>query len=364
MSMVHQESGGPRPARTAVYVVTGGDSSYLRMALVSATSLNLHNPSMPILFLTDGDPGTAALITRHLGPKVRILCPDGLPPGDDPVLSSRHIKTQMAKWVEAPFLFLDSDTLCVSALPDRPALKDVWGLKNRDVKIGAVLDRNRGEPFHNDSAGWTKPLFEQMGWAHPTRIHVNSGVIFFNCRDEAARLCEHWHRAWSEQVARTGQLRDQPGLNHSIHALELPVTVLGVRYNAMVAAAPYFARGASILHFFTRDGMPAKGTLLHRFMLDLKRTGQIDREAMSEQISASRRRYTEKDYGQAPDVEPEYVVYSWVTRALRRGDHEAAFLHAKELVRMRHPGLRTVLAALGLPLLALLAWRIRRRDPV
>jgi hypothetical protein len=350
--------------RTAVYVVTGGDTSYLRMALVSAASLDLHNPGMPLVFLTDGDPVAATLITKHLGPSVRILCPEGLPHGSNPVLSSRHIKTQLAKWVDAPFVFLDSDTLCVARLPDTPPPGRARSADAPRVRIGAVLDRNRGEPFHNDSAGWTRPLFEKMGWDYPTRIHVNSGVLFINTQEDALRLCEHWHRAWADQVARTGQFRDQPALNHVIDALGLPVAVLSARYNAMVAAAPHFAREASILHFFTRDGMPAKETLLHRFMLELEQTGHIDRTAMRSQLDAARREYVVENYGQAPEVEPEYVVFSWVTRALRRRDPEAAFLHARELVRVRHPGLRTLLAGLGLPLLSLLAWRVRRRDPV
>jgi len=364
MSMVQQTAVQTGSPRTAVYVVTGGDTVYLRMALVSATSLDLHNPGMPIVFLTDGDAGAAALITQHLGRAVRILSPEGLPPEDDPVLTSRHIKTQLARWVEAPFVFLDSDTLCVGSLPDSPPPSrardgDAWG-----VSIGAVLDRNRGEPFHNDSAGWTAPLFDRMGWDHPTRIHVNSGVLFFNNQEDAARLCDHWHRAWSDQVARTGQLRDQPGLNHVIEALGLPVTVISLRYNAIVAAAPHLSRGASILHYFTRDGMPEEGTLLHRFLVSLEQKGRIDRADMLEQLNAARREYSVGDYGRNPEDHPEYVVFSWVTRALRRADHEAAFLHARELVRARHPGIRTLVAALALPLLAVLAWRVRHRDPV
>ncbi|MEM1107212.1 MAG: putative nucleotide-diphospho-sugar transferase [Planctomycetota bacterium] len=182
---------------------------------------------------------------------------------------SRHIKTQMRLLVDGEFLFCDVDTLPVNIFR-----RDLESCRSSD--FAACRDRNFMRPYLY-SPRYHADMFETLGWAHPMPRYFNSGVIYWGDTAAAQDLCAAWHRDW-HKTRELGVSYDQPSLNRILneHSDRYRLKTLPKCYNAMVDASPWLARKARILHFYTRNGMPRRNTVLFELINAYQATGAID----------------------------------------------------------------------------------------
>ena len=299
-----------------VYVTTvGGDAEIFgRMAALSARSLRFVEPDAEIVVLTDGPVGAA--LESFFPAGVEFVPVDSIPYAD-PVARSRYIKTSVAEYVAAPFLFIDSDTLVV-----RPFLQK---LSRSKYEMMASYNRHRGFPATTPWASWTRGIFDLEKEPFPPRKHYNSGVIFCKDKHAAAAFYEKWHSVWRRQWEQLGVARDQPCFNLSIAAVSLRFGSLPMTYNACLAASPSFARRAAVWHF-TGAGKGANGrgnTLLGRL---LKAVGTEPSETdtlLAEEMAKAKHQFDARNFVSNPqDYGPVHYVEG-VKKALRVRDYEA-----------------------------------------
>lgn len=258
----------PRTETSVCYVLTSdGESAYNAMLYISASALKRVEPDTRVILLTT-EPSLIHIRRQlpGLDDVVEQIVPRELPADISPMKASRFLKTQMRRFVDGPFIYLDVDTL-----PVRPFVAH-FELSRFDVL--AAADLNAGFPYpyfpRRDSA-----TFASLGWACPTPNYVNSGVMGWSTSPAAHRLSEAWYAGW-QQTVELGVNVDQPSLNHAIDAGEARLGVLPKSCNAMVAASPWLARGAHVLHFYTAQGRPDENTVLAEILDGFERTGAID----------------------------------------------------------------------------------------
>ena len=103
-----------------VYVLTSSkEDTYLEQTLISVYSARLHNPYADILVVTDNATantikGGRAEIKKYLSDIVVV----DIPAEYNNMQKSRYIKTNLRKFVEGDFLYIDSDTVIAESLAE------------------------------------------------------------------------------------------------------------------------------------------------------------------------------------------------------------------------------------------------------
>lgn len=182
-----------------------------------------------------------------------------------PVVRSRYLKSHMRNLVEGDFVYLDAD-----ALPVRP-ISQVW---NQDFTIAAVLDRNFGHPYPH-FPDWVAQLYARYGWS-PAVHYCNAGVVFWRDNPEGRRVGEVCAERWQTYFQKEGQYRDQPAFNSALQTVQPALKILGVEYNGMVEASPWYGRKANILHFYVSDHQPNEKILLGYLLEYWRKHREID----------------------------------------------------------------------------------------
>ena len=184
---------------------------------------------------------------------------------------SRYLKTRMRQFVEGDLVFIDAD-----ALPLHPFHE----ICDHGAPFAAALDRNRTSP-EPAFPSWVIPHYNRLGWDWSPGDYFNSGVMFMADTPQMAEFSERWHGHWRRMLEECGVPQDQPSLNHTLGEMGIAPHKLPVRFNAMVDASPYLARGARIVHYFLRgDGQPDPLSLLSHLIRHLRETGGVDWEAV------------------------------------------------------------------------------------
>ncbi len=224
------------------YVLTSSkNSSYAALCLVSALSVRRADPQAVISVLCDSLTLTKLRQDQHQILEVADEFLESSATGS-PGHVSRIIKTTMLQRMQSDFIFLDADTVVLQPLGDR---------FSEPHSIQMALDRTPGVS-HPCFPVWFAPQFDQLGWPWPTPNYYNSGVMVVRADKASEALFEEWHRRW-KQFLSCGLHYDQPALNSAIHALDIPVGILPVPYNAMVRVDESLRQEAKVLHFFS-DG--------------------------------------------------------------------------------------------------------------
>ena len=195
---------------------------------------------------------------------------------------SRYVKTHVPRLVERPFVFLDADTIPVRRLDD---------LFFGEADLKAVPNRCRGAVFVRFPPE-SESGFEALDWSRPSFPYLNSGVWYLGDGPAADLFAARWHTFWQDFYKRTGRAHDQPAFNHAADDVQreaaLGVAVLPLHFNAFVDLAPCFARGASIWHFYTRNGRPVEGSLLADLVGDLVKTGRVNWSQLDTAVAEER----------------------------------------------------------------------------
>lgn len=155
---------------------------------------------------------------------------------------SRYLKTSLRKYIQGDVLFVDTDTIFASCLPD-------W---ISDDDIAMAIDRNGLDddyPYR-----WHTYLFKKCGMDLQVndRKFLNSGVIWMRDTGAVHSIFEKWHKLWKEKRI-LGIPYDQASLNYLWKHEDITINILDNRFNVQIGQrnfSPSLLCKALILHYY------------------------------------------------------------------------------------------------------------------
>jgi hypothetical protein len=180
-------------------------------------------------------------------------------------LRSRFAKTQIRSAVHGGILFLDADTV---------AVREFYDLFDCSSALSAAIDRNCSLP-QGGFPVWAVPEFDCLEWPHPTKLYLNTGVVFWRECSEARKLGQQWHESWLRYATTVDNPADQPAFNHSLDALDIEPKIMSDAFNARVGVSSRFASDARIYHLLSGCER-ANGTFIDRLLATYLDSGQVD----------------------------------------------------------------------------------------
>lgn len=240
------------------------DDLFAELASISAACVRRLYPFAKITVLTDEQTRARTDALRPLRKWVSEIKSVGGFEGSAR-LRSRFVKTQARTVIEGDFLYLDADTVAVLPFDE---------LFQCAEPLAAAIDRNRVDP-EGGFPRWVIPDFQRLGWAYPTKLYLNSGILFWKDCAESRTLGRLWHENWLHYTRMTDNPADQPAFNHSIDSLGIKPKIVDDVFNARVGISPKFARGARIYHLLSGDER-ANGTFMDQLRARYHASGRID----------------------------------------------------------------------------------------
>lgn len=225
----------------AAYVLTASaQDTYAAMTLVSALSLKITNPTVPVTLLCDHESADyIRTACRHLLDTVDALQVVDTPPGDA-TFRNRWIKTRLGLILPGDVLFLDSDILVRGSLA---------AIAEQVKQFGAVHNHN-GATVAEQIWDEDRDNLRNIGWSDQFDHYLNGGVWMYRTCDRVKTFFQTWHDTWLQSVQSTGRLRDQPSFNRAIADTGLNLTVMPRRYNEQLAFQWDHSSNATIWHFY------------------------------------------------------------------------------------------------------------------
>ena len=255
------------------YVLTDDkDLQYFNQMMISLTSLRYVGFTGAVYVVTDSE--TARLINprndelNSISAELVVIEIEGKYTEKE---KSRYLKTSLRKYIQGDTLFVDTDTVFISCLPE-------W-ISDSDIAITYDLDGVYG----NQSYQWHKKLFDQcrLEYQKDDYVFLNSGVIWMRDTDSAHDFFEKWHSFWKELLNRSGIPIDQVSLNYLWKHDEINVSRLDDRYNVQISRkyfSPFTLTKALIFHYFNNDVIDPIFPLNNPFIQKLDyRDGRVQR---------------------------------------------------------------------------------------
>lgn len=231
----------------AVYVVTSqGNDYYLEQFIISAYSLRLHNPNIPIFLVTDED--TQSLINhsrQEIHQYISELIAIKIPSHYNQMQKSRYIKTSLREYLEGDYLFIDTDTVITTSLK--------W-IDDVKYDIGAVLDRHVPIQLHTGENGIRKKA-ALVDWNIPKDgKYFNSGIMYVRDNDFTHRLYKEWHNVWNKTLLEKGISIDQPALAKANANMGYPIVEMDGTYNCQIVENGLkYLNDAKIIHYYASN---------------------------------------------------------------------------------------------------------------
>lgn len=227
-----------------VYILTLlDDDLYKEQCLLSIFSLRQHNKDVKIVVLTD-DFTKASLVSKTseifvYADEIRVIA---TPADYSPVERSRFIKTQIRKYVEGDFLFLDCDTIITGPLDD---------IEKQGGDVAVVTDFHgsfQDYPFRDYIIDEMQRIYSLDVSDVP--LYFNSGAIY--CKDTplAHKFFEKWHEMWTYSDREKGNFKDQPAMMAADKLLGGVITEMDGIWNCQVPSSIKYLSNAKVLHFF------------------------------------------------------------------------------------------------------------------
>lgn len=227
-----------------VYVLTSSEKDiYLEQCLVSLYSLRVHNPDAEVIVLVD-DKTKASIVGQRaviekFADDVRVV---DTPADYSPVERSRFIKTQIRRFVEGDFLFLDCDTIITGPLDD---------IDKQVGDVAVVTDFHgsfRDYPFRDYIIDEMQRIYSLD--VSDVSLYFNSGAIY--CKDTplAHKFFEKWHEMWTYSDREKGNFKDQPAMMAADKLLGGVITEMDGVWNCQVPSSIKYLSNAKVLHFF------------------------------------------------------------------------------------------------------------------
>ena len=211
--------------------------------LLSIYSVKKHNPTFSVEVITS--PDTATYIKKCTSPiiaEINNITEIVIPPLFSDVQKSRFIKTQLTKYVDDDFLYLDVDTIIV---------KNLNSINKINFPIAAVADGNQYETLKKkltfqaelvNRCGWTKELLHKP-W-------FNGGVLLVQNNKDTQTFFDCWHSNWLSSV-KHGVSQDQPALCQANQQMNQIIKHIPPEWNCQLLSNGFhYIREAKILHYF------------------------------------------------------------------------------------------------------------------
>ena len=216
---------------------------YLEQMLLSIYSVKKHNPLFSIEVITDSK--TALYIRNCKNPLVSAInhiTEIDIPHFYSDVQKSRFLKTQLTKFVEDDFLYLDVDTIII---------KNIDSINNIETPLAAVADGNQYDTLEKkltfqvglvNKCGWEKELINKP-W-------FNGGVISVKNNQETQYFFDCWHKNWLYSI-KCGVNQDQPALCRANQQANQLMQHISPIWNCQLLSNGFrFIDDAKILHYF------------------------------------------------------------------------------------------------------------------
>lgn len=278
-----------------IYVALG--ASYLAMAMTSALSLRLTNPTVPYSVVTNVRPEPPAV--PWFGSQDRWIHLE-LP--DD---ENRAVKTRIDRFaIEERSLYLDADTLVAGDL----GFLD-FELHHFDVLAYPELRRTGGD--HG------APALLDSRWRLNDGVVWNGGVIGFRRSVGSTDLFERWNHHFVE----LGLTIDQPALVQALHTTVARIHPLGVRFNTTESTGDP-DRSVTILHY-KRRGDRATRALVTEVAERLFDESELSRRMLAGSLAPSRSKRRRWEFIAARNAD---LLHTSVATDLRRRAVAAGWL--------------------------------------
>jgi hypothetical protein len=256
---------------TICFVLAAKDLGlYADMAAVAALAVRRLHSQTRIILVTDELTARAIDHGSHaLGNIVNeiIVQPTRT---DDPIVSSRRLRTVLRQLVKGDYLYLDNDAIAVRPL-DR-----MWP---EGADLALACENERGVP--RDALPIIEKLRAKLGWEFPPDRYLNAGVIFVRDTPSAHAFYAEWHRRW-QQTLSLGIREDQWSLNSASAAGVATIAILPDRDNWATQSTAMLRGRARIFHFWAsaHGGEIPTDTLLGHLIARFQRDGALDEAAI------------------------------------------------------------------------------------
>lgn len=227
-------------------LIASNETLFFQELWASAFSFRLHNPDCEIRVLCDRP--TYDYITtfsRFVGLVDDIIIVS-VPSEYSSKLRSRQIKTTVRKFVEGPYLFVDTDTICAEPLDDISQFFkcDIAAENEFHVPLSQSVFRHHVANYIKGTFG--SNILEDDRW-------LNSGVMFVNDTPAAFDFYDCWHKYWEHSAFESGNPQDQPALLMTYREKKNFVSALPGEYNCQVGLSVKYLASAKIFHFLHFD---------------------------------------------------------------------------------------------------------------
>ncbi len=229
-----------------VYAITSSeDDYYFEQLLLSVFSLRQHNLTAIVEVVVDRKTnerldGRFEAIQKYINKKIVIETPEVF----NNTQTSRYLKTNLRKFVNGDFLFLDSDTIVTDTLED---------IDNFPGDIGAVLNLHVPLDLHTKKdEEKVKSRICLTGYLDVENIsYYNSGVIYVKDNELTRYFYNDWYSKWKKALEEYGLYKDQPSFAAVNAEMEFPIKELGGEWNCQVLnnGLPFLFK-AKIIHYF------------------------------------------------------------------------------------------------------------------
>ena len=229
-----------------VYALTSTEEdNYLEQSLISVFSLRKIMSNVAVELIVDSMTdstinGSRSEILKFIDRKTVINAPKEY----NKVQTSRYLKTNLRKFVEGDFLFIDSDTIITDTLEE---------IDDFDGDLGAVLNLHVPLQFHTKmDEVKVRNRICQTGYHIESNIpYFNSGVIFVRDSEEARTFYEKWYTRWQIGLNKSKLTKDQPAMAAANAEMDYVIKEIGGEWNCQVLnnGLPYLYK-AKIIHYF------------------------------------------------------------------------------------------------------------------
>lgn len=262
-----QNSSGER-LPTVCFVLTAKHLGlYADMAAVAALSVRRLHPEARIVLVTD-EPTARAIdrrshALRNIVSEIVVRATGT----DDPLVSSRHLRTVLRQLAKGDYLYLDNDAIAV-----RP-LERGWP---RRADLAMARDWNqRGIP--PTALPIIEKLRAKLAWEFRMDRYFNAGVMFVRDTPAAHAFYTEWHRRWKQTLS-LGIREDQWSLNSASATGIATIAILPDRDNWVTHSTAMLRGRARIFHFWAAsygDQIP-DNTLLGHLISRFQQDGALD----------------------------------------------------------------------------------------
>lgn len=235
--------------KIAYVLVSKETDYYYERALLSITSLKIHNPNLHVTVIVDNLTADNLVGKRS---KIRALIDELIvvpfTASFDNKYRSRWIKTSTRNLIAGDFLLVDTDTIIVDRL-------DFTDMRNND--FCAVIEHHAKDYFDFRTDRYCRNVAKTLrhdaffsSFAFLKKQYFNSGVLFVKDTPENRKFFSEWHSLWLEHFNH-GLYIDQPALSKTNSSFGHIISELDGTWNCQILSGVNYLATAKIIHTYT-----------------------------------------------------------------------------------------------------------------